>query len=54
MWFRLYLWKRQGQNRKNLIEWIETAQDIVNRRSSEKRIIRILFVMPPEVAQILA
>ena len=44
--------ERAGSKPENLIEWIETARDIVNRRSSEKRIIRILFVMPPEVAQI--
>ena len=44
--------ERSGSEPKNLIEWIKKAQDVVNRRRSEKRIIRILFVVPPEVAQI--
>ena len=44
--------EKAGSEPKNLIEWIETAQDIVNRRHSEKRPIRILFLVPPEAAQI--
>ena len=44
--------EKAGSEPNNLIEWIETAQNIVNRRSSEKRTIRVLFVVPPEVAQI--
>lgn len=44
--------ERAGSEPKNLIEWIKKAQDVVNRRRSEKRTIRILFVVPPEVAQI--
>lgn len=44
--------ERAGSKPENLIEWIETAQDIVNRRHSERRTIRILFLVPPEAAQI--
>lgn len=44
--------ERAGSKPENLIEWIETAQDIVNRRHSERRTIRILFLLPPEAAQI--
>ena len=44
--------EKAGSEPKNLIEWIETALDVVNRRRSEKRTIRILFVVPPEAAQI--
>ena len=44
--------ERAGPKQGNLIEWIETAQDVVNRRHSERRTIRILFLVPPEAAQI--
>ncbi len=44
--------EKAGSEPKNLIEWIETALDVVNRRRSEKRTIRILFVVPPQGAQI--
>lgn len=44
--------EKAGPEPNNLIEWIETARDILNRRSSEKRTIRILFLVTPEVTQI--
>ena len=44
--------ERAGSKPKNLIEWIKKAQDVVNRRRSEKRTIRILFIVSPEVAKI--
>ena len=44
--------EKAGSEPNNLIEWIETARNIVNRRSSEKRTIRILFSLSPEVTQI--
>ena len=44
--------EKAGSEPKNLIEWTETALDVVNRRRSEKRIIRILFVVPPQASQI--
>lgn len=44
--------ERAGSEPENLIEWIKKARDVVNRRHSEKRTIRILFIVSPEVAKI--
>ena len=44
--------EKAGSEPKNLIEWIEIALDVIKRRHSEKRTIRILFVAPPQAAQI--
>ena len=44
--------EKAGSEPKNLIEWTETSLYIVARRRSEKRIIRILFVVPPQASQI--
>ena len=44
--------EKAGSEPNNLIEWIKTARDIANRHHSEKRTIRVLFIFPPEVAQI--
>ena len=37
---------------EKLIEWIETARNVIRPRRSEKRIIRILFIVSPKAAQI--
>ena len=44
--------ERVGSEPENLIEWVEIALNVINRRRSERRPIRILFLIPPEVAQI--
>ena len=44
--------EQAGTEPEKLIEWIETARNVIRPRRSEKRIIRILFLVPPEAARV--
>lgn len=44
--------ERSGSEPKDLIAWIETAQNVIEKYGGQKRTIRILFIVSPEASQV--